>query len=62
MNRTKHRKLKIAVLIAVVVCAVIFALTNFITDYLWFREMGYVSVFFTKLFTMLLFGIPGFFL
>ena len=36
------------------------ALIGFITDYLWFKELGYVSVFFTKLFTQLKLGIPTF--
>ena len=31
---------------------------NFITDWLWFDEIGYVSIFFTKIFTQLKFGIP----
>ncbi|MBQ9972652.1 MAG: UPF0182 family protein [Firmicutes bacterium] len=35
-------------------------LIGFITDYLWFRELDYVSVFFTKLFTQLKIGIPVF--
>ncbi|QIB70644.1 UPF0182 family protein [Aminipila butyrica] len=33
---------------------------GFITDFLWFRELDYVSVFFTKLFTQLKIGIPAF--
>lgn len=37
-----------------------FSLIGFITDFLWFRELGYVSVFLTKLLTQLKIGIPAF--
>lgn len=37
-----------------------FALIEFITDYMWFRELGYVSVFFTQLFAQLKIGVPTF--
>jgi len=36
------------------------ALVNFFTDWLWFKEMGYVSVFFKELFTKLIYGVPAF--
>lgn len=36
------------------------SLIGFFTDFLWFKELGYVSVFFTKLFTQLKLGIPTF--
>lgn len=35
-------------------------LINFITDYLWFQELGYTSVFLKQLFTQLQLGIPFF--
>ena len=35
-------------------------LVTFLTDYLWFRELGYVSVFFKQLFTQLKIGVPVF--
>lgn len=44
----------------VVVIALFLALIGFITDFLWFKELGYVSVFLTKLFTQLKIGIPVF--
>ena len=49
----------IGVVIAVLVIAFLL-LINFIVDWLWFIEVGYVSVFFTKLFTQLKFGVPIF--
>ncbi|MBQ9973144.1 MAG: UPF0182 family protein, partial [Firmicutes bacterium] len=49
-------------IIAIVVIAMLlfFALIGFITDFLWFKELSYVSVFLTKLFTQLKMGIPSF--
>ena len=35
-------------------------LIGFITDFLWFKELDYVSVFFTKLLTQLKIGVPTF--
>lgn len=35
------------------------AIVGFISDFLWFKEMGYVSVYFTKLLTQLKLGIPA---
>lgn len=44
----------------VIIVALFLLLINFITDWLWFKEMGYVSVFFKQLFTELQVGIPVF--
>lgn len=54
------RNLTIIFLVLVIVAGLLVSLTNFITDWMWFSEMGYVSVFFTQLFTQLKFGIPLF--
>ena len=52
-----------AAIFAVLVLGVAFvSLIGFITDFLWFKELGYVSVFFTKLFTQLKMGLPVFIL
>ncbi|MDR0886541.1 MAG: UPF0182 family protein [Clostridiales Family XIII bacterium] len=48
------------VIIFFVLIGLIGALTDFITDWLWFDELGLVSVFFKKLFTQLEIGIPVF--
>lgn len=50
------------IVILVIIGAIIFGLTNFITDFLWFKELGYVSVFLKKLITCLEIGIPVFIL
>lgn len=48
----------------VIVLLILFAaagfLISFATDFLWFKELGYVSVFFTKLLSQLKLGIPCF--
>ena len=54
------RNITIIFLVLVIVAGLLVSLTNFITDWMWFSEMGYVSVFFTQLFTQLKFGIPLF--
>lgn len=49
------------VLLALTILVLIFgSLITFITDYMWFNELGYVSVFLKKLFTQLKIGIPTF--
>lgn len=50
----------VILLVFILIAAVLITLVTFITDLLWFKEMGYVSVFFTKLVTQLKFGIPAF--
>lgn len=48
-------------LIAVLLLGLLFvSFIGYITDFLWFKELGYTSVFFTKLVTQLKIGIPTF--
>ena len=57
----KHqKKLSLIILVLVLVVGLFFSLIGFITDYLWFKEMGYLSVFFKQLVTQLKVGIPTF--
>lgn len=58
----KKRRLGLGVIIVIllVIIACFRGLVNFITDFLWFKELGYVSVFFKQLFTQLQIGIPAF--
>ncbi len=58
------KRTKKLVIIGVIVLAIILllSLVDFFTDWLWFAELGYVSVFFTKLFTKLGYGVPLFIL
>ena len=55
-----EKKLSIIILIVVVVASLFLALVGFISDFMWFKEMGYVAVFFTQLLTQLKVGIPTF--
>lgn len=57
----KKRKKGIWIIVALlVIIAVFLSLIGFITDFLWFKELDYVSVFFTKLFTQIKIGVPTF--
>lgn len=61
MEKEKRRagaKIRIAIGVLVLLAALIYALTGFLTDLMWFRETGYVSVFFTELWTKIKLGIP----
>ena len=58
-GKTKKKKgLSIAILILIVVVLGFLLAVNFLTDWLWFKEVGYVNVFFKRLFTRLKFGVP----
>jgi len=55
-----QKRLSIVILILVVVFAIFFSAITFITDFMWFQEMGYVDVFLKELTTQLKVGIPTF--
>lgn len=58
----KHqRKLSIIILVLVLLFALFISTIQFITDFMWFKEMGYVDVFFKQLKTQLSVGVPTFF-
>ena len=59
-NPKKRKGFKIFIGIIVLLLVAFMGLIGFLTDYLWFRELGYVSVFFTKLFTQIKIGVPVF--
>lgn len=48
----------LAVLAIIVLC--FGTIVNFVTDYWWFKDLGYTQVFFTKLFTEIKIAIPAF--
>ena len=61
MTKEKKNRTGLRVIIAIVIILGLFlSLIGFITDFMWFRELGYVSVFFTKLFTQIKIGVPTF--
>lgn len=61
-NKKRGNGIGLKVLIAVVILAIILlvSLAGFIGDFLWFKELGYVSVFFKQLVTQLEIGVPTF--
>ncbi len=52
--------LKSLILILFILSALFFGLINFWTDLLWFKELGYISVFLKKLVTQVQIGVPLF--
>lgn len=56
----KQKVLAIVIIVLLAVLVIFAALIGFIGDYLWFKELGYTSVFFKQLFTQLKIGIPAF--
>lgn len=58
----KQRKfgLKAVLIVALLLLLLIFSMVGYITDFLWFRELGYVSVFFKQIVTQLEIGVPTF--
>ena len=61
VKKEKHgNKGKIALVVILILIMVAVAGTGYITDFLWFKELGYLSVFFKKLLTQLKIGIPVF--
>lgn len=61
-NSKKKRRfgIKGGIIVVLLILLLFVALIGFITDFLWFRELDYVSVFLTKLFTQLKIGVPVF--
>ena len=58
--KTKGQKTAIILIVIMIIATVLKLLTNFITDWMWFSEMGYLSVFLKKIVTELKFGLPAF--
>lgn len=61
-DKKKKRKLgpKGIIIVVLLIILLFTALIGWITDFMWFNELGYVSVFLTKLFTQLKIGVPVF--
>jgi len=60
MNSKSKKVVTIVIIVCIVLIAVLAALANFITDILWFYDLGYISVFLKKLLTQLTIGVPVF--
>lgn len=59
-GRRKSRKPALILAVIVAILLIGYALTDFIADWIWFSELGYVSVFFTEMFTKIKLGVPVF--
>lgn len=55
-----ERKIMTVILVIVIIAALFLGLVGFIADFMWFKEMGYIAVFFKQLVTQLTVGIPTF--
>ncbi|MCQ2555184.1 MAG: UPF0182 family protein [Clostridia bacterium] len=60
MKKKKGHKGLILIAVIVVILSVFLSLIEFITDWEWFREVGYTSVFFKELLTKIEMGVPVF--
>lgn len=60
MKGKKGIKGQIAAVVLVLIVLLFFGLINFITDLLWFKEVGYISVFLKQIITELEIGVPLF--
>ena len=60
-ERKKRSKfISTIILLVALVAAILFGLAEFITDWMWFKDLGYTAVFWKKLLTQLAIGIPVF--
>ncbi|MGN0708881.1 MAG: UPF0182 family protein [Anaerovoracaceae bacterium] len=59
-RRSIRRKVIGAIMIIAIVLGLLTLFSDFITDWMWFAEMGYLSVFFKELATKLEIGVPLF--
>lgn len=64
MEATEKKKKKVGakgiIIVALAIILLFVVLINWLTDLMWFKDLGYLSVFLTKLFTQLKVGIPTF--
>lgn len=59
-DRKKAKKISVIILIITLIATLLVALVGFFTDWLWFKDLGYTSVFWKKLLTVLEIGTPLF--
>lgn len=62
-NKSSSRKkigLSAVILFLIILILCFGTIITFVTDYWWFKDLGYTQVFFKKLFTELKIGIPAF--
>ena len=60
-KRRRGRKgLSLAIMLIAIILAFLVAMVGFITDWMWFKDLGYTSVFWKRLLTQLELGVPVF--
>ena len=59
-RRRGNKGLSVAIMIFAVVLAFLVLTVGFITDWMWFKDLGYTSVFWKRLITQLELGVPVF--
>jgi uncharacterized protein len=59
-KKKRGGKAKYIFLGLVILTTLLYKMTDFITEYLWFKELGYTSVFFTEILTKIKLGVPIF--
>ncbi len=59
-KRKKDKKVSLVIMLVIVVLSLFLALTGFITDWLWFKDLGYTAVFWKKYITEIAIGVPVF--
>ena len=59
-RRRGNKGLSVAIMIFAVVLAFLVLTVGFITDWMWFKDLGYTSVFWKRLVTQLELGVPVF--
>lgn len=60
MSESLKKGLSVVVIVIVALAVLLVALAGFITNLLWFDDLGYISVFLKKLLTQLMIGVPVF--
>ena len=59
-KRKKDKKVSLIIMLVIIVLSLLLALTGFITDWLWFKDLGYTDVFWKKYITEIAIGVPVF--
>lgn len=61
-QKKRSKTLSLIIMLIAIIGALLFGLVGFITDWMWFKDLSYTSVFWKKLLTQLEIGIPVFIL
>ncbi len=60
IKRSRKVGLTAALIVLLIIILCFGTIISFVTDYWWFKDLGYTQVFFTKLFTQLKIAVPAF--